>query len=62
MYKFVISTPLVCTKYLESTALQRLDNLGVFGFSSGTADAKKKDTKGRKTGKMNTQGRSAGGN
>lgn len=67
VYKFVISTPLVCTKHLESTALRKLDELGVFGFSSGNnnKDVKQGANKGaksgssgaRKAGKMSTQGR-----
>ena len=31
-YEITVSTPLICTKQLESESLQRLDELGVFGF------------------------------
>jgi len=33
VYQITVSTPLVCTKHLESTSLQRLEYLGVFGFA-----------------------------
>eukprot|EP01032_Pedospumella_encystans_P014051 gene14051-16159_t len=38
-YLFTVSTPLVCTKHLEDTSLQRLDALGVFGFTKNGASA-----------------------
>ena len=40
MYQITISTPLVCTKYLENASLQRLEYLGVFGFSKGSGGGK----------------------
>lgn len=37
-YAMTVSTPLVCSKHLEEASLQRLDELGVFGFS-GSANS-----------------------
>ena len=47
-YKMTISTPLVCTKHLESASVQRLDELGVFGFSKTGTNANGGSTAGSK--------------
>jgi hypothetical protein len=38
-YRMTVTSPLVCTKQLEEASLRRLDDLGVFGYSSSATRA-----------------------
>jgi hypothetical protein len=70
VYKLVVSSPLVCTQFLEDQSLLRLEALDVFGFGSaggnpGSSNSKNKagfsSSSGASTGSQGKKKGKAGG-
>ena len=46
VYEVYVSTPLACSKEIESLSMQKLEDLGVFGFATGKKDSHTADEGG----------------
>ncbi len=42
-YKLIVSTPIVCSKYMEEKSFAELERLGVFGFSKTSSSGAKNE-------------------